>query len=34
MASRESEALKTLYRSWAAALTANPEMSSRARRGG
>ena len=26
MASRESEALKTLYRGWAAALAANPEM--------
>ena len=26
MASQESEALKTLYRGWAAALAANPEM--------
>ena len=26
MASKESEALKTLYRGWAAALAANPEM--------
>lgn len=26
MASREAEALKTLYRGWAAALAANPEM--------
>jgi hypothetical protein len=26
MASHEAEALKTLYRGWAAALAANPEM--------